>query len=90
MPFVVLSGLPDVIISAKFCVDRLTGFCGGSTPKSAISLQQFCATVRTVVQPKQEVRTTDNSQPLRPHIQGHLSSLTYPIENLYTRLPITD
>jgi len=27
IPFGVLSGLPDVIISAKLCVDRWTGFC---------------------------------------------------------------
>jgi len=38
----------------------------------------------------QEARTTDNSRPLRPHIQGHSRSLTYPIKNLYTRLPISD
>ena len=39
---------------------------------------------------KQEVKKTDNSRPLRPHIQGHSRSLTYPIENLYTRLIISD
>jgi len=37
---------------------------------------------------KQEVRTTDNSRPLRPHIQGHSRSFNYPIENLYIRLLI--
>ena len=39
---------------------------------------------------EQEVRTTGNSRPLRPHIQCHSRSLTYPIENLYTQLPISD
>ena len=37
MPFGVSSGIPNVIIHAKFHVDRLRGFWAPRTPKSAIS-----------------------------------------------------
>ena len=48
MPFGVLRGVSDVIISAKFCVSRLSGFSAAVTPKSVISLQQFRTMVQTV------------------------------------------
>jgi len=43
--------------------------------------------IRKIVQ---EVRTADYSRLLCPYIQGYSRSVTYPIENLYTRLPISD
>jgi len=37
MPVGVLSGIPDVITHAKFCVNQLRGFSAAAPPKSAIS-----------------------------------------------------
>ena len=55
-----------------------------------IAAESIYVTEETEMIDKQEVRTTDNSRPLLHHIQGHSMSLTYLIENLYTRLPISD
>jgi len=55
MLFGVLSGVPDVIVHAKFCVNRLRGFSVAAPRKVPFPillerpLQQFCTTVQTVI-----------------------------------------
>ena len=67
MPFGVLSGFLDIIISAKFYVNRSRGFSGAARQKCHFlylfeqPLQQFCIIVQTVIAKlRSSVITTNN------------------------------
>jgi len=48
MPFGILSGVPDVITHAKFCVSRLRGFSAATPPKVPFPIL-FRTTLTTVL-----------------------------------------
>jgi len=68
MPFGMLSGVPDSITHAKFCVNRLRGFSVAAP--SIVSfrilferpLQPFCTTVQTVIHLVSRIKTLNYQQ----------------------------